>query len=687
MPVETDPSDQAARAAPLEIRLLGPLAIGGAPAMPASRKLRALLAYLALAPHPVTRGQLCELLWDVPDDPRGELRWCLSKLRSVLDAPARKRVQAQGDAVRLDLSDCRVDALAILATAREGFDALSAERLRALAGQFAGDFLEGLEIDRNPGFESWLVAQRRRFRDIRLALLEQLVRRAPETETSGDLDLWLSIAPFDARPHEILLTALAAQGRIREGEEHLAATLRLFASEGLDGAALRGLWRAARTRAEAAKPEPPPARAVPSPTPCAVAQPAAEPEPSSAELEPEGGLPPPRRASVAVMPFIERTLGATLPGGLADALAYDVIARLAKLRSLFVIAQGTVFALRDRCATPEEAGRLLGVDYVVSGSAQRRGERLLVSVELAETRGGRIAWTEVFDRKSDDAFLVLDEIGNGIVAAIDREIEAIERNRAVLKPPNALDAWEAHHRGLWHMYRFNKADNAQAGHFFEMALRLDPTFARAHAGLSFTHWQNAFQGWAARDHEVERAYAAAGQALMADECDPAAHLAMGRALWLRGGQEQSLVELNQAIDLSPNLAQGHYALGFVHALAGDPIAAVSSVDHSRRLSPFDPLLFAIFASRAMALARLGHVDEAADWAVKAASRPNAHAQILATAAYCLGLAGRIEEARDHLAAIHRTLPLYRVDDYLAAFQFGPDTARLFREAARRIAEG
>ncbi|RUZ52195.1 transcriptional regulator, partial [Mesorhizobium sp. M7A.F.Ca.US.003.02.2.1] len=86
----------------LSVRLLGPLMISrdGAPvALPASRKLRALLAYLALAPHPVSRSRLCELLWDVPNDPRGELRWCLSKLRGALDMPARRRVSTQGDTV------------------------------------------------------------------------------------------------------------------------------------------------------------------------------------------------------------------------------------------------------------------------------------------------------------------------------------------------------------------------------------------------------------------------------------------------------------------------------------------------------------------------------------------------------------------------------------------------------------
>ena len=291
----------------------------------------------------------------------------------------------------------------------------------------------------------------------------------------------------------------------------------------------------------------------------------------------------------------------------------------------------------------------------------------------------------MFDQKIDDAFRVLDEIGNRIVASIATEVETIERNRAILKPPNSLDAWEAHHRGLWHMYRFNKADNDLATHFFATAVRLDPTFARAYAGLSFTHFQNAFQGWAKREAEIEQAFEAAGQSLMADDRDPAAHWAMGRALWLYGRRDQSLTELERAIDLSPNFALGHYTLAFVHAQGGDPRAAVTFSDQSRHLSPFDPMLFAMFGSRAMGLVRLQRSSrKPPTGAVKAAARPNAHEHIRAIAACCLALADRRDEARTLLASIRRTRPDYRVDDFLAAFHFEPDAVALYRKAAKRI---
>jgi DNA-binding SARP family transcriptional activator len=71
---------------------------------------------------------LCELLWDVPDDPRGALRWCLSKIRRVLDEPGRQRVRSRGDAVDFDLSDCFVDVIEILRAADEGFETLAPDR-------------------------------------------------------------------------------------------------------------------------------------------------------------------------------------------------------------------------------------------------------------------------------------------------------------------------------------------------------------------------------------------------------------------------------------------------------------------------------------------------------------------------------------------------------------------------------
>ena len=624
-------------------------------ALPPSRKVRALLAYLALAPRPLSRSQLCELLWDVPNDPRGELRWCLSRIRTLVDDGAHQRVRTRDDTVWLDLEGCFVDAIEINRAVEQGVSALSLQRQQDLATLFEGDFLDGLEIERSPVFSGWLTAQRRHFRACHVAVLERLSQSTPGAEGFRYLDRWRELAPFDPHAHETLLAALARHGRLREGDEHVTVTARLFEAEGLDSAPIRNAWRSARTSTVVV-----------------------------AEGRDPDSAPTPRRGSIAVMPFLDRSGESLARGGAADALAHDIITRLAKLRSLFVIAQGTVFALHERHIGAQDAGRILDVDYVVSGSVRTRDGRLTVTIELAETRSARIVWADSFHRRHDDAFDVLDEIGNHIVASIASEIETIERNRAILKPPSSLDAWEAYHRGLWHMHRYRKPDNDMARHFFETAVRLDRTFSRAYAGLSFTHFQDAFQNWEKREPQIDKANDAAMQGILADDRDPAVHWAMGRALWLRGRPDESVTELERSIDLSPNFALGHYNLSFVRSIAGDPRAAIASADVSRHLSPFDPMLFGMLATRAMALVRLGEFEEAADWAAKSAARPNAFAHIHAIAACTLALAGDLDKARAHAAEIRKTAPRYTLAEFLATFPFEPEGEALFREGARRI---
>jgi len=653
--------------AALRLHLLGALSLerGGMQVeLPKSRKVRALLAYLALATRPVTRSSLCELLWDSPSDPRGELRWCLSRLRSVIDDPDRERVTTRADAVTLDLSDCEVDVLDIARALEDGVATLSLVELQRIALLFVGDLVEGLHVELSPQFSQWIGVERRRWYGHHVAVLREIIQRvAGSNSVITYAGQWLRIDPFDRTAHAALLAALVQHGRLREAEEHLATTIRAFEVEGLDWISIREAWRAAKSQGMPA-----------------IRIDASREVVSTPQTDPIG-----RRASICVMPFLEKGPLGLARSSLGDGLADDIITRLAKLRVLFVFARGTAFALADRNFGEEEIGHILDVDYCASGIVERRNGRIEVRVELVETHGSRIVWTDELECSADDALQGVDDLGNGIVASIAEEVETAERNRAILKPPNSLDAWEAYHRGLWHMYRFNSADNERAEHFFRVSTQLDPTFARAHAGLSFTHFQNAFLH---RCHErtlhADRAYESAGQSLLADDRDPAAHWAMGRALWLRGRESDSLTELATSVDLSPNFALGHYAVGFVHCQSGDAGIAIGSTDHSRRLSPFDPLLFAMLATRALAHVRRGEYEDAASWAVKAAARPNAHIHILAIAAHCLAVAGRVDEARSFASAIRSRMAGYGIENFLGSFRFAPEAQVVFRHAASRI---
>lgn len=653
-----------------QLRLFGPLTLlrdGAVVPLPPSRKVRLLIAYLSLSAHPLSRERLCELFWDVPNDPRSELRWCLSKLRGLLDEPGRLRVLTDQGRVALDLEGYEVDALRVLAAAATSMAAISRDDLQALLALFGGDFLDGIAAEGSPDLQHWLAGRRSEFRSLRTTIIAEIGRRSLPGTPEGLVAArdWLENAPHDVSAHQRFLMELLHRQMIEEGNRHIDAAARTFAAENVDFAPLRAAWAAMRGNAA-------PAFA------------------TVVEAGPHGPLPglaqqaPTRRASVAVMPFTEGRRGQAGRGELGNALTHDIISQLARLRSLFVIARGSVFAIAQEELGLREIGARLAVDYVATGHLERHGDTLSVAVEVAEAATSHILWTDTLEAAAIARMPLLDDVCDGIVSSIAAEIENAERNRAMLKPADSLDAWECYHRGLWHMYNFTAEENARAADFFQQSIRLDPTFSRSWAGLSFTHWQSAFQRWEDRDVETRHALEAAGRSLLGDSQNPAAHWAMGRALWLSGDADEATRALQESIHLSPNFALGHYAMAFVQSQSGDPEMAIAASDHSRLLSPCDPLLFGMLGSRALALVRLGRYEEASDWSLKAAARPNAHVHILAIAAHCLALAGRLEDARAHAARIRHQSPGYDVEHFLDTFRFDGDAQAAYRSAARMI---
>src|SRR5262249_21257078 len=91
-------------------------------------------------------------------------------------------------------------------------------------------------------------------------------------------------------------------------------------------------------------------------------------------------------------------------------------------------------------------------------------------VELCATSDGRLVWTETYETPLANTFDVLGPIAAKIIGSLNAEIETAECSRAMLRPPNSLNAWEAHHRGLWHMYRFTGPDNERAQRCISSAL-------------------------------------------------------------------------------------------------------------------------------------------------------------------------------------------------------------------------
>lgn len=260
----------------LAIRLLGEIDVvreGERLPLPPSKKTRALLAYLALTGRPHRRERLCSLLWEIPDDPRGALRWSLSKLRPLVDAPGRPRIRADRDLVGFDAAGADIDIVSVRRALAGGVDALDSDRLRSLAGAFRGELLEGQDLPDMHDYQAWLVAEREDARRIQAQILSALVEHLkdrPEDALPYARTL-VQEQPYDEAGRVGLLRLLVAAGRRGEAEQQVDAGQRILREAGVGGATLTAAWRAMRggasPNAAAPLPRPAPSRE-PRPAPC-----------------------------------------------------------------------------------------------------------------------------------------------------------------------------------------------------------------------------------------------------------------------------------------------------------------------------------------------------------------------------------------------------------------------------------
>ncbi len=375
------------------------------------------------------------------------------------------------------------------------------------------------------------------------------------------------------------------------------------------------------------------------------------------------------RPSIAVLPLQVLTPDERY-GALGDAVSHEVIVELSRLHWLFVIARGSSFRFREPAVDLAAAGRVLGARYVLTGTIAFYDRTSVVTVELAHAPDGRVVWAERFESPMDDLLQLRLTIAAHIVTAIETRIQMTEAEKAARLPTENLDAWSAYHRGLWHMYRFNRHDNEIAARMFDRAITADRNFARAHAGLSFTHFQNAFVGYAA-DFAQQRLLARqhAEKSLALDPLDPFANLTMGRSEWLAGNLGACVPWFDRSIDLSPNYAFAIYNRALLDAVMGEGEQSQRTVMKAISLSPIDPLNYAMLATRALSHIVRGDYESAVAWADRATRAPNAHVHIFVIAALAHELAGHRDLAAQCIALVRRSDRDYRQADFFRAFQF------------------
>ena len=268
-------------------------------------------------------------------------------------------------------------------------------------------------------------------------------------------------------------------------------------------------------------------------------------------------LPLPDKPSIAVLPFINMS-GDPDQEFFADGIAEDIITALSRYSSLFVIARNSCFTYKERAIDVKQVGRELGVRYVLEGSLRKAGNRVRVTGQLVEAETGKHVWAERYDRDLTDIFVLQDEITGAVTIAIAPAIADAERKRAMRKPPESLDAWTAYQRGLWHVFKISREDDALAQRYFQQAIDIDPAFAGGYKGLAVAYLQAATLFHTRSPAEAYRsAEALARQAIALDGTDAEAHSTLATAMLRHGDYDGALAQAAIAVSMSPNLALAH----------------------------------------------------------------------------------------------------------------------------------
>ncbi len=462
----------------LEFRVLGEFEVvrdGAAVTLPPSRKTRALLAYLALTRHKHRRERLCEMFWEVPDDPRGSLRWSLSKVRPLVDEPAHPRLIADRQSVELRTGAVEVDLFAAQACTQA--DTAAAGDLARAAALFRGPLLTDIDLPENGEFHTWLLGLREDARKLQAQILRTLAEQpssAPDEALPFAREL-VRVDPYDETAWALLIGNLANAGRDGEVRQQYEAGRRALREVGGGSGPLLRAWRAvqgsatnrvdrdaAGAQSDAAGP---PAELPPS---------SVSPAASSAP----GG--PASRLSIVVLPFVNLSNDPEQEY-FADGIAGDLTTDLSRIPDMLVISRNTAFTYRNRPVDTRQIGRELGVRYVLEGEVQRSGSRVRVTAQLIDAETDTHLWAERFAGDTDDLFALQDEITNRIAVALDLELVGAAAARPIERP----DARDYILRGRAIRLKPPSRENrAEAVALFERALALDAESVAAQSWLA-----------------------------------------------------------------------------------------------------------------------------------------------------------------------------------------------------------
>lgn len=385
------------------------------------------------------------------------------------------------------------------------------------------------------------------------------------------------------------------------------------------------------------------------------------------------------KPAIAVLPIANQS-GDRAREYFADGLTQDIIGALGRFPELTVMSWNAVLPYKSNPASPEEIARSLAVRYQVEGSVLQTGNRVRMTAQLVNSNG-RVLWSARFDEPLADLFALQDRITTEIAGALAIRVAEVERRRVLAKPTESLEAYDCVLRVRPALQRPTRAGIAQARVLLKRATEIDPNYADAYAALAETYYAAASMGWAeAPTAALDRAEELANKALSIDDSEVRAHVILGRIHIFYRRYEQAKAEIDRAIAINANDAQGIAGRGNILMWLGQTDAAIKDLELAQRIDP------EIDAMDRFALSLAYYLKGRYDASIEEAElnlRKNAGAnfsRIVLAAAYAQH--DRAEDVIRVVAEIRRFDPTFDAQDFGTKFLEPADLGRL-RDGLRK----
>src|SRR5439155_12773744 len=251
-----------------------------------------------------------------------------------------------------------------------------------------------------------------------------------------------------------------------------------------------------------------------------------------------------------------------------------------------VTSRTSAFAFKGKNEDVGRIGEQLNVGTVLEGSVRKSGNRLRIAAQLVNVADGYHLWSETYNRQMEDVFAIQDEIAQNIAKAL--QVFLTERDKKAIEnvQPADVQAYDFYLRGRQFFHQFRRRGFEFAEQMFTRAIEIDPSYARAYAGIADCH-SLLFLNWEATEANLQMADEASRKALELGPDLAEAHVARGFALSLKKQFAEARREFETAIRLDPTLFEAHYFFGRTCLAEGDLLRAAEQFELAYQMRPDD----------------------------------------------------------------------------------------------------